>query len=250
MEQYLSNYNKFKASLIYDFKVGYGGIGDYIKFFMMMLTYCMKNNIRAYRKVNNIEIEKYIKIKYDELNITIPEILKLENARICIPHMFYKRIDYDFSVNTNEIFYFDDIVKDNALKIMPSLPSSYVSLHLRLGDKFLETDKAFVPCKEDTRTFTEVNIERFITDNSGTHIFLCCDNNNKKQELKKKYKQLMIADSEIGHTSLSNTTSQQILDSVTEFYILTNSTKIGAASYSGFSFVSSKFNNIGYEKLY
>ena len=53
-----------------------------------------------------------------------------------------------------------------------------------------------------------------------------------------------ITDTEIGHTSLNNTTEKQILDAITEFYLITQSTKIYAASHSGFSIVASKFKNV------
>ena len=66
------------------------------------------------------------------------------------------------------------------------------------------------------------------------------------QIIKKKYKKVIITGAEIGHTSLSNTTNKQVLDAVTEFYILSNSILIYAASYSGFSNMSSKFNNVKY----
>ena len=54
-------------------------------------------------------------------------------------------------------------------------------------------------------------------------ILFFCDNNNYKLKIKKKYKNIIITDAQIGHTSLSNTTNKQILDAVTEFYLLTNS---------------------------
>jgi len=43
---------------------------------------------------------------------------------------------------------------------------------------------------------------------------------------------------------LTNTTMQQILDAISEFYLLTNSEHIYYASMSGFSIIASKFNNI------
>jgi hypothetical protein len=43
--------------------------------------------------------------------------------------------------------------------------------------------------------------------------------------MKEKYKHVLITNCSIGHSGLSNTTCQQILDSVAEFYILSNSTE-------------------------
>ena len=62
MKTYIKNYENFENSIIYNFESGTGGLGDYIKFFMMTLTYCMNNNIRFYYKINNTNIEKYINV--------------------------------------------------------------------------------------------------------------------------------------------------------------------------------------------
>ena len=58
------------------------------------------------------------------------------------------------------------------------------------------------------------------------------------------YNNINISNGKIGHTSFSITSKKEILDSLTEFYLLTKSKKIYAASQSGFSIVASKFNNI------
>ena len=60
MENYINNFESFDKSVIYNFELGNGGVGDNIKFFMIALELCMKNNKRLYYKKNNIEIEKYI----------------------------------------------------------------------------------------------------------------------------------------------------------------------------------------------
>ena len=43
--------------MLYDFKLGNGGIGDYIKFFMIILTHCMDDNIKFYHKRWNFKIK-------------------------------------------------------------------------------------------------------------------------------------------------------------------------------------------------
>ena len=246
MEDYINNYKKYDKSYVYDFRLGMGGIGDYIKFFMIILKECMDNNIKFYHKINNLEIEKYIKLKYDILNISNDEILKLNNVTIKIPFHYYDNDKYNGNIYLNEVFYFDDIIKNNVENIAPSLPSNYVSIHLRLGDKFLETDMNYVLCKNDTREFSTDKIYKFIEDNNDKNIVFLCDNNSAKINLKKKYKDIIIPNSQIGHTSLKNTTNKQILDTISEFYILSNSQLIYAASYSGFSKMASKFTNVKY----
>lgn len=247
MENYINNFYNFDKIIVYDFKLGDGGIGDYLKFFMIALTKCINNNTRIYHKINNIEIEKYIKFKYDFFNITSDEISKLKNnVTITTPYSYYNDDKYKGNIYLNEVFYFDNIVKLNVKNIFPSIPTNYISIHLRLGDKFLETDKKFVWCKNNTRKYSEKEIYKFIEDNNNKDIIFFCDNNSYKLEIKKKYKNIFITKAQVGHTSLKNTTNEQILDAITEFYILSNSQLIYAASHSGFSIMSSKFNNVEY----
>jgi len=247
MENYINNYKNFEKTFVYDFNLKNGGIGDFIKFFMLMLTHCMENNIKIYHKINNIEIEKYIKFKYDFMNITIDDIEKLNNVTIQSPCNYYNNNDhYKYNVNLNEVFYFDNSIKSNVEKILPSLPTNYISIHLRLGDNFLECDRKYVISGNDVRKYSDEKIYKFIENNSDNNIILFCDNNAKKLQIKEKYKQIIIANSEIGHTGHTNTTNTQALDAITEFYILSNSQLIYAASYSGFSKVASQFKNIEY----
>ena len=111
MENYINNFNNFNKTSVYDFKLGEGGIGDYVKFYMIILTKCMCNNIKLYLKINNLEIEKYIKLKYDFLYISSDEISKLKNVTIEKARHYYHNDKYTGDILLNEIFYFDNIVK-------------------------------------------------------------------------------------------------------------------------------------------
>lgn len=176
--------------------------------------------------------------------ITSEMIQQLDDAKITVPSNYYSSINYDYSINIKDVFYFTDEIKINSKYLFPLNNNNYISIHLRLGDKYLETDKAYVLCKGDTRSFSEEKIYEFIEKNYGKNIFFCCDNNEYKLKIKEKYNNVIITNCDIGHVSLSNTTKKQIIDAITEFYILTNSKLIFAASNSGFSIVASKFNNI------
>lgn len=126
----------------------------------------------------------------------------------------------DFFLIINILYFIILIIYLHAFK--------YISIHLRLGDKFLETDKRFVQFKRDKRSYSEENIYNFIENNNDKNIIFFCDNYNYKSKIKKKYKKVIITGAEIGHTSLYNTTNKQVLDAVTEFYILSNSMLIYA----------------------
>jgi hypothetical protein len=244
MENYIKNYGLYNKKIVYDFKLGYGGIGDNIKFFMFVLESCMKNNTALYYKINNIDNEKYIKLNYNIMYVNESRLKELGQVTVVNPCMYYRTINYNYSININEVFYFSDEVKVNSKILFPENITDYVSIHLRLGDKYLETETKYVLCKYDERRFSEENINKFIEEHSNENIFFCCDNNAYKLKLKEKYNNIIITNCQIGHTSLSNTTPEQVLDGITEFYILTNSKQIFAASESGFSIIASKFNNI------
>jgi hypothetical protein len=256
MENYINNYDGFQKKIIYDFKLGYGGIGDCIKFFMHALNICIKNNIKLYYKKNNLLLEKYIKLKYKKMYIqavhnveNINDLNLINNLNdevdyIVSPFLFYKDFNYDCDINANDVFEFTDDIKENSKNIFFENVSNYISIHLRLGDKFLETDKTFVICKDDIRTYSEESLLNFIERNKDIPILFFCDNNSYKLKIKNSYNNVMITQCNIGHTSLLNTGEKQIMDTVTDFYLLSKSKSIYIASKSGFSFMASKFNNV------
>jgi hypothetical protein len=211
----------------------------------------MLNNKRLYYKKNNIELEKYIKLIYDKMYITDNLLYKLGDYAIVTPQMFYESPNiHEYNININNVFYFSNEIIENSKIIFPANINNYISIHLRLGDKFLEIPEENIYCKEDTRSFSEEKINKIIEENINESIFFCCDNNSFRQKIKEKYNNIIITTGVIGHTSYSTTSKKEVLDTITEFYLLTNSKKIFAASYSGFSIISSKFNNIPYIKIY
>ena len=244
MEQYIQSYHLLDRSMVYRFQSGHGGLGDNIKFFMMALETCMKNGIRLYYQKMHSENEKYIKLKYDIMYITDDMVIQLRNPQIIVPYMLYSSVHHNYSVDINEVFYFTEDVIMNSKLLFPQDITNYLAIHVRLGDKFLETPQEYIACKYDTRHFSVENMYQFIENHMNEFIFLCCDNHEYKVKIKEKYPFIMITNCMIGHTALSNTTVKQVLDAVTEFYLLTNAKAIFAASESGFSIMASKFNNI------
>ena len=126
MNQYLKNYETFQHNIVYDFQLGDGGIGDCLGKFMYALCFSMKNNYRLYYKINNIPIEKYIKLKYQKMYIKHEEINNYCNADnidsiinidssikyiIIKPQLFY-HIEYKFFIiNIEEVFDFSNEIK-------------------------------------------------------------------------------------------------------------------------------------------
>jgi hypothetical protein len=241
MEEYINKYDSFEKKIVYDFPLTYGGIGDCIKYFMFILGKCMEKNIGLYYKKNNILIEKYLRLKYKKMYID-----KIDSGYeyVC-PTTFYSGYEYQQnSVPIKDVFYFSDEVIINSRILLPINITNYISIHLRLGDKYLETDKSFVLCKKDTRNYDEEIVFKTIENNSDKNIIFFCDNNSYKLKLKNLYNNIIITSCDIGHTSLTNTTDKQVLDGISEFYLMTNSEQIYSCSYSGFSIIASRFNNI------
>jgi len=148
------------------------------------------------------------------------------------------------TIQMQDVFTFSEAIHVNYNRLFPNNITSYVSVHLRLGDKYLETDKSFVVVKNDERYYHEGSLFRFIEQNTHLTIVFFCDNNSYKNYLKYKYPNVIIINSNVGHTGLSNTTEEQIVDAITEFYIMSNSSHIySASSFSGFSLMAAKFKN-------
>jgi len=257
MDEYIANYESYTKYIVYDFRLGDGGIGDCCKFFMHLLCMCITHKYRICYLINDIIIEKYLRLKYDKFYIqshelpseflvvtNINEIVN-SNCNLIRPYVLYNVYSYDaIIIKLNDIFEFSQPIHSNYDRLFPHNITSYVSIHLRLGDRYLETDKSFVVVKHDQRYFNEGYLFRFIEENAHLNIVFFCDNNSYKRQLKSKYPSIIIIDAHVGHTSLSNTTEEQIVDAVTEFYIMCKSSHIySASSYSGFSIMASKFNN-------
>lgn len=257
MDAYLANYESYTKYIVYDFKLGDGGIGDYCKFFMYLLCMCVTNKYRIYYLVNNITIEKYMVLKHKQFYIRHDELPKDftiatnimqifdSDCTLITPSLLYNVYNYDaITIQLQDIFTFSEQIHANYDRLFPKNISDYVSVHLRIGDKYLETDKSFVVVIDDERYYDEGSLFQFIELNTHLNIIFFCDNNGCKQYLKSKYPSLIIIDARVGHTSLFNTTEEQILDAITEFCIMCNSSHIySASSFSGFSIMASKFKN-------
>jgi hypothetical protein len=268
LNNYLLQYDNLDTIIVFNFNLINGGIGDMIKFFLYLLKISINNNIKIKYLVNNIFIEKYLKLKNKKMYIkrddikeeiinivNIHEIEHLEKGKVyflglaVLYNSFSYNIIDDFSIN--EIFEFSDDVISNANSFLhDKINNNYISIHLRLGDKFLETDEAYIFCKEDVRNYNEKKIFETIEKNYSKNIIFFCDNISYKKKIKNKYDKIFITDYDIGHTTLLNTTDLQVLNSVSEFYLITNSEHLYAASGSGFSIIGSKFNKIPITNIY
>lgn len=236
----MNQYDTFSENMVYVFSLGDGGLADNIKFFMYALESCIKNNVRLYYLKTDCPNEKYIKLVYPNMYLS-----KIDSSyKVVTPYTFYSIFKYDdLKIPIQDVFLFSKEVLLNSRLLLP-VNTPYKSIHLRLGDKFLETNKEYVVCKDDIRVYDEQSLFNYIEANVDGPLLFFCDNQQYKNKIKQKYINIITLDSKIGHTSLQNTTDDERLDTITEFYILTNSSEIMSASHSGFSIIASKFRNI------
>lgn len=253
----MARYDIYEKRIVYKFDIGDGGIGDCIKFFLYLLNICIKYHIKLYYLVSDIYLEKYLRLKYDKMYIRKEEItekryIKESDIRdirddifnVISPDAFYNSFSYDkVVIPVSDVFMFSEDVKINSYMLTDTV-YDYISIHLRLGDKYLETDKQYVQVPNDTREYDEDKIFGVIRENKDKKVMFFCDNNAYKMRIKEMFDNIVITKSDIGHTSLSNTTDKQTLDAVTEFYLLSESKKIYCASISGFSIVASMFRDV------
>ena len=254
MEEYLRSYKTYTKKVVYQFKVGYGGIGDCIKYFMYLLHLCIQQKCRLYYQVMNIPLEKYLRLFDQSMYIQeqymgpsqpihVNEPLSTHDKIVlCTPfdlYDVYQEVDYPI----HKIFTFSQTIWYRKKEIFP-FPEKYISLHIRLGDKFLETDPDFIVVKNDERPFQEKSLHQWLDTHRDQNVVLFCDNQTYKKYLQEKYPYIHITRAEVGHTSLLNTTEQHVMDAVTEFYILTQSENITANCVSGFSDMAANFHHI------
>jgi len=262
MNEYMVNYPTFTKKIVYYFPPKqHGGIGDCIKYFMYTLQLCIQHNIQLYYQVTHSDLEKFLKLKYSimyihDCDMTQTRIIQKEEIgnvsdhiyHIIQPYTLYDMFEDDSFQNIQDVFYFSNEVLLNSYNL--NSQSNYISIHLRLGDKFLETDQQFIQCYDDTRRYNEDLLYSTIEENKDKTILFFCDNNEYKLKIKNKYDHVYITKSNIGHTAYYNTTENQTLDAVIEFYLISQSKQIYAVSKSGFSIIASCFKNVPLIKLY
>jgi len=81
----MKNYDQYKKKIVYKFILGYGGIGDCIKYFIHVLNLCMKYQLRLSYLISNIPLEKYLRLKYAKMYVTAEQINTKDIAARDIP---------------------------------------------------------------------------------------------------------------------------------------------------------------------
>lgn len=269
-KRYLRECDGYAKTVIYSFARGDGGIGDFIKFFVYILQVCVRRRHRLLLANSHAELAACIQLAHPAMRFAPPPGTQVRAAQLRVfdwdcdrhmaahpgvttfvvrPYACYKAltdITRQITLPVREVFRFSPDVLGRAARATPELPERFRgrtprAIHLRLGDKFLETDARYVVVKGDTRAFSQAAITRYIEEHADEPILFFCDNRRYKERLCEKYDNLFMTSCEVGHTSLGNTSNTAIVDAAAEFCILCDAPVVVAASNSGFSLVAAKY---------
>jgi hypothetical protein len=227
----------------------------------------MQQNVPLYWSRQGILLEKYCPVRSemiadevpnDALEISEGNLSNVQDRSVLLsrahhfvrPFTFYQSFTYDVldRVPLESIFLWSPEVRDRAKDILDWPFGTFTSVHVRLGDKFLETDKRYVLCTEDQRNLDEASLRHFVLAQEKPFLFFC-DNNSYRHMVASWSPHVTLLQCSVGHTSLSNTTETQYLDALVEMYIMSQSETIVSFTNSGFSIVASKFVPCSYVRM-
>jgi len=269
VNSYFSTILEKQKKLLFRFPLTNGGIGDMIKFFICALDIAIRYDLRICFLKSDNPITKYLLPKCQHIYVSeedlqgcsilpisnhnqIEEMIKnSDNTTVLVaaPVIFYDIPFYNIvdKYNISEIFKFSNDIYE--MKKDHNISEEYVSVHIRRGDKHIETSSSVKQVPHDSRPFDQTNFENMVNNlfNDNKSVMLFSDSMVFKKLMSKKFDKLQCLDLKIGHTTWTNTSDEQIKNTVFEFYILCNSIKIVANCVSGFSKMASAINKIDIE---
>jgi hypothetical protein len=236
--------NKSDKDIVYEFKSGYGGIGDFIKFMRICKIESEIKNVKFHIDFDHT-LNKYVKI-----NNNFTDNYDKNNVRIVKPFDYYKRFNEDCALQKDTLnppdfkplnyfeFSQECMTRYDFLKNKNNIPDIYEGIHIRLGDAKMDSTKNN---KHDNRAknFDFLNnINTLVTSKPNTPFVLFVDNKEVKNEIYNKYSNVKIVNIDIIHTSDKNN-DMAILDNLCDFLFLSNSSVIHSFTPSGFPIVAS-----------
>jgi hypothetical protein len=255
----------------YDYKDG--GLADTIRSFYAYYIFCKKNDIKYYIyfpenhpfslcfEKHNIPKEYLVDIMLivnmsasvnSDTLLILDHLKKNKEKNFAIRSNVFEFIPFeDLEKYIDEFFNFlqiTDIIKNRIEFLIKDIKKPFVSIHARLGDKFMSD----VNCVTDTRIEepfaieTEKNFKKLFDDLSirypGHSILFFSDNDFIKKKFKEIYS-VTILDTIIHHVSLDTKNKMQgSIDAISEFYILGLSDSISILSKSGIPYWAAYFN--------
>jgi len=237
------------TSVVYEFKLGYGGIGDFIKYMQTCIIESEIKNANFYIDLNH-PMKNFIIIE-DKYHINK---CKNENVKrkpfdyyhLCgrlHKHKCVISLEDKLSFYPLEYFKFSDECLNNCNELVNknNIPNDYEAIHLRMGDsKMSSTNKNKHDCRVKNINFYDI-INNIVSNNLQSNFIFFSDNEEIKNEIVTKYDNVHMINIKILHTSecYNKNYEENIKNNISEFVILAKAKKIHSISYSGFSIVAS-----------
>ena len=278
-----------KTIIVHTHFRGGGGIGDFIRAALSFYSLCKRYDYEYYISFEENPIlkkcfiykklpDEYINhdkcsIKIEQRDIILNEDIFINQAKNNINKVIYL---YSNAIGIEKSEYINLIKEDflnNILKPSKSVQdyidltyanlnitnNNYLSVHIRCGDKYIETDNKGYNSKDsrinmdDLDLYNKYNncIQKFKNDyDINLPILIHSDSNLFKKKLININNEYKILDINISHISENTgaTDENSYIATIAEFYILSNANMIlSPYTYSGFSHIGSFINN---KKLY
>jgi hypothetical protein len=217
--------------------------------------------------------EKIDEIKKDNGN-SIRNIIHIDQLKNLSPNVYYtfgplnlyqyytmdrfgtrrgRRGALMINFNLDKVFVFSEEVIKNVPDVFKS-EMEYIAIHLRLGDACIIPGND----SDDKRPYNLKKIKNFINKNKDKNILFLCDSPEYLDSINDEVNEnengngngngngnVITTGFEITHTDYDiNRTDLRTLNTLTEYYLLTNSKEIYLGSYSGFSITASCFKNV------
>jgi len=257
---------------VYQKKEGIFGFGDYLRGCVFLIDFCDKNNIEFDMDFFDHPIGNYFE-NSKKYNINKNNIFSLEHFGlndVYVSHEFLKKFISD---NDQDIMYFTinsmnlnlinqdqkDRIKNNirpiptlfekiklALQNLNLISKKYITIHVRLNDDYIFTNMDMNGGLYDI-------VKKLVIMYSSIHenVLLISSSKRFKEIIKNDVLKLKMENKEIVHIGLQSE-SKEIINSLVDFFLLVNSSKIYQISTypfgSGFSNYSSLLFNIPIEK--
>ena len=256
--------------LIFTYKYGCGGIGDFLRSVFAFYVFCKKNEINFYLYFDDHpfkycfkeqEIPDNFKINLKTL-VNVPGLRNYEDIKIILQKLREnKNNNYIILSNTFDFVSFEELeenrksfleflnlselVKERIIELKKNFDNNYSVIHIRCGDMFMKTQN--IICDGRLNPNSEELIEDIIKicfvlqKQKEQKIILMTDSDILKNNLKNNEETrelLTFLETNIYHTSLKGN-EKGIIDSFIEFIIMGNSKTNVQFSNSGFSFWSS-----------
>lgn len=249
-----------KKCVVYNFKIGSGGMGDFLKFLKICYIFTFKNNINNFFINLDHPKSKYIIIN-DKYILKNKDDFKIINKK---PFDFYETkindLDCNQEFNILDFLDFSDEIKNSSLDMLnkENISSDYNGIHLRVGDQHFKYEIGY---RNDNRignlSIDNIyeKIEKIINNDKNNLYIFFSENENYKSLIKKKnYKNIKIFDIPIIHTGQFGEKGYEydknLKFNICDFYLLTKCKIIHSFTNSGYPITASYFNNSKLIKYY